>query len=118
MIEKQVAPPYYKRAITPRKYIANLWQTGTNAPTATEFRNELGVRFTFSRDIAGLYYMIADSDVFQDEIGIQISQTTNTAIAYAIKSANNEISIITRDVATMAATDNFLNSTTIEVTVY
>jgi hypothetical protein len=47
-----------------KKYVADLYQSNTNAPVATELYNDTGVAFTFEYLGAGQYAVTANKDIF------------------------------------------------------
>lgn len=47
-----------------KKYVADLYQSSTDAPVATELYNDTGVTFTFEYLGAGQYAAIANKDIF------------------------------------------------------
>jgi hypothetical protein len=47
-----------------KKYVADLYQTGTDAPVATELHNDTGIAFTYDYVAAGLYMVVANKDIF------------------------------------------------------
>jgi hypothetical protein len=61
------------------------WTNGTavidveaSAPQATVLVNETGVSFSFVYDSPGVYYIIADKDVFLDQDKVQLSVSNST----------------------------------------
>lgn len=47
-----------------KKYVADLYQTSTDAPVATELFNDTGIAFTYDYVSPGLYMVVANKDIF------------------------------------------------------
>jgi hypothetical protein len=113
-----------------KKYVAELSQTGVNAPIATELFNNTDVAFTYDYVSPGLYAIIASKDIFSGTTGQKVQLNISNA-SYIDPAAttqwsiivvpvfSNGIFIITSD--TTALADSLLGSSaqnTIEITVY
>jgi hypothetical protein len=113
-----------------KKYVAELSQTGVNAPIATELFNNTDVAFTYDYVSPGLYAIIASKDIFSGTTGQKVQVNISNA-SYIDPAAttqwsiivvpvfSNGIFIITSD--TTALADSLLGSSaqnTIEITVY
>jgi hypothetical protein len=113
-----------------KKYVAELSQTGVNAPIATELFNNTDVAFTYDYVSPGLYAIIASKDIFSGLTGQKVQLNISNA-SYIDPAAttqwsiivvpvfSNGIFIITSD--TTALADSLLGSSTqntIEITVY
>jgi len=113
-----------------KKYVAELSQTGANAPVATELFNNTDVAFTYDYVSPGLYAIIASKDIFSGLTGQKVQLNISNA-SYIDPAAttqwsiivvpvfSNGIFIITSD--TTALADSLLGSSTqntIEITVY
>ena len=101
-----------------KKYVANLSQSGSAAPTAVVFENTLGETVTFSRGVQGDYLLTASGAVFTDDytwivIGKGFTYNYNF---FAVRNSDTEIAIFSYDGNTQS--DDILNDTAIEIRVY
>lgn len=113
--------------INPYKtYQAKISQSGTSAPTATVYLNELGATITFGRTSAGLYTITAGSAVFTstkthifmeppiaDLVTFKPVKTSTTVITLT-----TGLSAVIATVLTAVPTDVLLTNTLIEIRVY
>ena len=58
-----------------KKYVADLFQTGTDAPVATELFNNTGIAFTYEYISTGFYVVTSNKDIFTGTSGqsVQVS---------------------------------------------
>jgi hypothetical protein len=58
-----------------KKYVADLYQTGTDAPVATELFNNTGIAFTYEYISTGFYVVTANKNIFTNVSGqsVQVS---------------------------------------------
>ena len=101
-----------------KKYVANLTQSGGDAPTAIVFENTLDETVTYTRGLAGDYLLTASGAVFTDNYTWIIMGKGNTYNHnfFTVRNSGTEISIFTYDGNTQ--TDDILNDTSIEIRVY
>jgi hypothetical protein len=62
-----------------KKYVAQLSQSGTDAPVATELYNDTGVAFTYEYSGDGEYYVVANKPIFTEDQKVQITFANTTA---------------------------------------
>lgn len=62
-----------------KKYVAELYQSGTDIPVATELFNNTGVAFTYDRVTPGVYAVIANKNLFTGVLGQRIQATIGNA---------------------------------------
>ena len=62
-----------------KKYVAQLSQSGTDAPVATELYNDTGVAFTYEYSEDGEYYVVANKPIFTEDQKVQITFANTTA---------------------------------------
>lgn len=114
-----------------KKYVADLYQTNTDIPVATELFNSTGVAFTYDRITAGVYFVTASKNLFTSPYGQKV-QATITNAAYIDDATapsgqsitifpvfENVMIILTTDLT--ATVDDILGNTTqnaIEITIY
>jgi len=86
-----------------KKYVADLYQSATDAPVATELYNDTGVTFTFEYLGVGQYAVIANKDIFtgpyQQKVQVTIANQA-PSIDIIIESSivfYNAIIIVTSD---------------------
>lgn len=109
-----------------KSYQAIISQTGTNAPSATTFQNELITSMTWARASAGLYTLTAGSAVFtSNKTVIILSNPITSLVSYFIISTSNTVITLTTIIAsviatvlTATATDALITNLLIEVRVY
>jgi hypothetical protein len=110
-----------------KKYVAQLSQSGTAAPVATELYNDTGVAFTFLYGDPGEYAIVASKDIFMGDGKTQI-EFTNPVVTPDIFTAAIPFPI-TNDMALLYSIDNgsgannilgnpFYPQTTIVITMY
>tara|TARA_B110000503_G_scaffold110925_1_gene165976 strand:+ start:757 stop:1164 length:408 start_codon:yes stop_codon:yes gene_type:complete len=114
-----------------KKYVADLYQTGTDIPVATELFNNTGVAFTYDYIAPGVYAVIASKNLFTNIPGQRIQATIgNATFIYDITGPTgqsvtifpvfvNVMIILTTDL-TLEVDDILGNNTqnTIEITIY
>lgn len=109
-----------------KRYVANLTQTSTGAPTATVLENDLGVTPVWARTSAGLYTCTAGSAVFTSAktgvvMGTPIPVDT-MATAEAVLTSTTVITITTKNYKTSDDTavvlDGLLTNTLIIIEVW
>lgn len=59
-----------------KKYVADLYQSGTDAPVATELFNNTGIAFTYEYISTGFYVVTANKDIFTGPTPGQSVQVT------------------------------------------
>jgi len=117
-----------------KKYVADLFQTGTDAPVATELFNNTGIAFTYEYLSTGVYLVNCSKPIFSGcSMGCPSGQKTQVAIsnlyneilpggpysacAYPVDASN----IIILSAKDISAADDFLGfftQNTIEITIY
>lgn len=114
-----------------KKYVADLYQSGTDAPVATELFNNTDVAFTYDRLFAGVYLVTASKNLFTGPLGQSVQATIGNATyiddiagptgqSVTIFSVfENGMIILTTDL-TVQVDDILGNNTqnTIEITIY
>ena len=114
-----------------KKYVAALYQTGTDAPVATELFNNTEVAFTYEYLTTGVYYLTSNKPLFTAVTGQKV-QATITNATYIDNIAgptgqsvtifpvfDNVMVILTTDLT--ANVDDILSNVTqnaIEITIY
>lgn len=89
-----------------KKYVADLYQSATDAPVATELYNDTGVTFTFEYLGVGQYAVIANKDIFtgpyQQKVQVAISNQAPSVniIIESFIVFYNAIIILTSDAGT------------------
>ena len=58
-----------------KKYVADLFQTGTDAPVATVLFNNTGIAFTYEYISTGFYVVTANKNIFTDVSGQSVQVT-------------------------------------------
>lgn len=58
-----------------KKYVADLYQSGTDAPIATVLFNDTGVAFTYEYITNGVYAVIANKNLFNNQVGQKVQVT-------------------------------------------
>lgn len=117
-------PLMASRAYT--SYQAFLSQSGTGAPVATEFNNDLGATFTWARTGAGTYTITASAAVFTSgKTAIIMSNPPNplwnfkyTVSSSTVVTINTSILSIITLILTPTGNDNMLSNTLLEIRVY
>ena len=112
-----------------KKYVAQLSQSGTDAPVATELYNDTGVAFSFVYSDPGEYAVIASKDIFMGDGKTQI-EFTNSSLSPDFEVAALPFPLpFIKDMALLYSTDNgsgangilgnpFYPQTTIVITMY
>jgi hypothetical protein len=95
----------------PKKYVALLTQTGTNAPTAIVLENTLGT-VTFGYNTTGIYSVTATGLLTSNKTTI----VTGGAVCSVDSLTTNGFLLLSYSVPTIA--NGILNKSTIEITVY
>lgn len=101
-----------------KKWVGNLTQTGTSAPTATIFENTLGVTLNLNYIGVGKYQVGADNIFTTNKTVVFIN---NNATGYVIStdlSSDDAVIINTIESDTLNAANGILNKTSIEIRVY
>lgn len=62
-----------------KKYVADLYQTGINAPVATELFNNTGLYFTYDYVTPGVYAVTVNKDIFSGLEGQKYQATITNA---------------------------------------
>lgn len=109
-----------------KSYQAIVSQTGTSAPSATAFLNELGASMTWARTSAGLYTLTAGSSVFtSNKTVIILSEPLVGLVSYVIVPTSGTVITMTTvlnsviaTVLTATATDALITNLLVEVRVY
>jgi hypothetical protein len=106
--------------IAPKKYIALLSQTGTNAPVATVLYNNTGASVSYVREGIGGYKAVLSSSVLTSNKTIVKIQSVRDENNYAgiYELTNNSVSFFTVD-GTVSNADNLLGyGSFIEILIY
>jgi len=123
----------WQKGSTPivKKYVADLYQTGTSAPVVTELFNDTGLYFEYEYVSPGVYSVTASENIFTGPTGqkVQVAISNNTYVddvagpdgfsILAVPFFFNVIFIITTDLSVAAngiLGNNVQN--TIEITFY
>lgn len=101
-----------------KKYVANLTQSGTSAPTAIEFENTLGVTITYSYNSAGDYTLTASASIFTEFYTWMIINASANFIKIASIRWIDDVTINIKTFDTSALNDGILEDTAIEIRVY
>ena len=84
-----------------KKYVADLFQTGTDAPVATELFNNTGIAFSYEYVAPGTYSIIANQPIFSGcTMGCPNGQRTQISISTSFNY------VIQLSVIVLAVTDN------------
>lgn len=62
-----------------KKYVADLFQSGTNAPVVTELFNDTGLYFQYEYVATGVYAVIASKDIFTGPTGQKVQVTISNS---------------------------------------
>ena len=106
-------------AVVPyKKYIANVTQSGSSAPTVSILENTIG-DIVWTRNLAGEYYGTLSNAFPMDKTYIIINAFSNNASDSAAALWNNvsQVAILTCDTS-FTRVDNILSFTTIEIRTY
>ena len=98
-------------------YIANLTQTGTNAPEALILANNIGV-VTWARTAAGEYLGTPVSPLDQLSTYVMVNQVEHDYQTSAYINTDGNIVVITCRNSGHSHTDGILNNTTLEIRTY
>jgi hypothetical protein len=98
-------------------YIANISQTGTNAPTADVFENSLGGTVTFSYVGVGQYELTLTGAFTADKTVIEVNNFVSGGLIQAFRKDADDIVINTFNTS-LAATNGVLSDSSIIVKVY
>lgn len=109
-----------------KSYQALITQTGTSAPSATTYLNELGATMTWARSLAGIYTLTAGSAVFTaNKTVIILSQPLAGLIDYIVVPTSTTVitlstflNSVIATVLTATATDALITDLLVEVRVY
>lgn len=119
-----------------KKYVVDLYQTGTNAPVATELFNNTGVAFTYEYLAAGIYGIACSKPIFSGcGMGCPTGQNTQATITncFSYSVANSGVATgsvvfpVANDYMILACTDSGNNADNIlgnilqnalEITIY
>jgi hypothetical protein len=114
-----------------KKYVADLYQTGTDAPVATVLANNTDVAFTYEYISPGVYAVLANKNLFTNFTGQRVQATiTNATFIYDVTGPSGQsvtifpvfdyvMIILTTDLT--LEVDNILGNNTqnaIEITIY
>lgn len=114
-----------------KKYVADLYQTGTDIPVATELFNNTEVAFTYEYISPGVYAVLANKNLFTNFTGQRVQATiTNATFIYDVTGPSGQsvtifpvfdyvMIILTTDLT--LEVDNILGNNTqnaIEITIY
>lgn len=56
-----------------KDYVFSFAQQGTNNPVVTELNNDTGLTFTFTRNSAGVFYLVSSSDIDTSKVWVQVT---------------------------------------------
>lgn len=107
-------------------YQAGVTQTGTSAPSATQFVNQLGATMTWARTSAGLYTLTAGSAVFTaNKTFILLSNPITGLVSYLVVPTSTSVITVSTlllsviaTVLTAVNTDALMTNLLVEVRVY
>ena len=69
-------------------YVVKLTQSGTDDPVITEFENNTGITFTWTRSSAGVYDATPSSSLTTSETWVQVTGGTNEATTLHLKTVD------------------------------
>jgi len=98
-------------------YVANLNQTGTNAPTADVLENTLSGTPTFSYVGVGQYELTLTGEFLVDVTFIMVNNFVSNGLIQCFRKDNDDIVINTFNTS-LAATNGVLSDTSIVIKVY
>jgi len=104
-------------AVQTNAYIANLTQTGTNAPEALEIANTFGV-ITWTRTTAGEYLGTPTNPLDALSTYVMINNVNHDHLTSAYVNTDGNIVVITCNTSGHAHEDDILNNTTLEIRTY
>lgn len=104
-------------AVQTNAYIANLTQTGTNAPEALEIANTFGV-ITWTRTAAGEYLGTPTNPLSALSTYVMINNVNHDHLTSAYVNTDGNIVIVTCNTSGHAHEDDILNNTTLEIRTY
>lgn len=107
-------------------YQAIITQSGTSAPSATVFLNELGTTMTWGRTSAGIYTLTAGNAVFTaSKTVILLSNPITGLVSYLVVPTSTSVITVSTlllsviaTVLTAVATDALITNLLVEVRVY
>jgi len=86
-----------------KKYVADLFQTGTDTPAVTELHNDTGIAFTYDYVAAGTYSVTSNKPIFSGcGMGCPSGQRTQISVT------NSFNYVIQVSVTVLAVTDNII----------
>jgi hypothetical protein len=104
-------------AVQTNAYIANLTQTGTNAPEALEIANTFGV-ITWTRTTSGEYLGTPTNPLSALSTYVMINNVNHDHLTSAYVNTDGNVVIITCNTNGHAHEDDILNNTTLEIRTY
>lgn len=100
-------------------YVIGLTQSGTDAPVITEFENNTGLTFTWTRAAAGVYDGTPDSSLTTSETWVQVTGGTDSATTLHLKSINpTEIRLTNLSLDGSATPQDNLDNGYLELRIY
>lgn len=112
-----------------KKYVAQLSQSGTDAPVAKELYNDTGLSFTYEYSDDGEYFVVASKAIFTEDQKVQIA-FTNSAPGIDVNFATVPLGFLGDPEAAIILTSEsgvflngllgnpFLAQGTLEITIY
>ena len=101
-----------------KKWIGNLTQTGTSAPTVTVFENTLGVTLNRNYIDVGKYSLASDNIFTTNKTVVFINNNATGYIISTDLSSDDAVIINTIESDTLNSANGVLNKTSIEIRVY
>lgn len=101
-----------------KKWVGNLTQTGTSAPTATIFENTLGVTLNYNYVGVGKYSLASDNIFTTNKTVVFINNNATGYIISTELSSDDAVIINTIESDTLNTSNGILNKTSIEIRVY
>ena len=82
-----------------KDYVFSFTQSGTDDPVVTELNNDTGLTFTFTRQSAGVFYLVPSSNIDINKVWVQVTGGhVNGSTVLTIKGyTNNRYDIINVD---------------------
>ena len=56
-----------------KDYVFSFTQSGTNDPVITQLNNNTGLTFTFTRNSAGVFYLVPSSNIDVNKVWVQVT---------------------------------------------
>ena len=104
-----------------KAYTALLTQTGTNAPTATELKNNTSYTYTWTRTGSGTYTITANGNAFTSNktvVFINYGNPSSDALPPKwVRTSDTVITVTTQD-ETAVLDDGILNGAAFEIRIY